>query len=266
MMNIYEEIAACLQRGESCAVATIIACTGSAPRKDHAKMLIFQDGRSSGSIGGGCIEAEVWQIAMKSLNDGEARIQHFDLSSKDAAEGGLMCGGKLQVYIEPVLPSPRVIIFGGGHVSKSLVQICKLLGFLVSVVEDREAFANKGRFPEADQLIVGEYEKVLAELNVDSHAYILIATRGHEFDLQVTEWAVRTPARYVGLLGSRRKIAIIRKHLIETGVPKENLANLYAPVGLDIGSDTPEEIAISVAAELVMVRKNRGRPRVDWGQ
>jgi xanthine dehydrogenase accessory factor len=227
-------------------------------------MLIFQDGHSLGSIGGGCMEAEVWQLAMKSMLDGEARILNFDLSNKDAAEGGLMCGGKLEVFIEPVIPSPSMLIFGGGHISKSLVQLCKLLGFIVTIVDDREDFANQQRFPDADRVIVGEYGQALSELHADSQTYVLIVTRGHEFDLQVTEWAIQTPARYIGLVGSKRKIGIIRKHLIESGIPREKMARLYAPIGLDIGSETPEEIAVAVAAELIMVRKNLGKPRIDW--
>lgn len=263
-MNIYEEIVERRRRGEACVTATIIDRRGSAPRKDHAKMLILQDGKALGSIGGGCMEAEVWQEAMKAMKDGEPKVMHFDLTSKDAAEGGLVCGGKLDVYLEPILPDPRLIIFGGGHVSKMLARICKMIGFHITVVDDREAFANKERFPEADALVVDEFEKACQSISVNEHTYLLIVTRGHQYDQAVTEWAVHTKARYIGLLGSKRKVALIRKHLLEIGIPKKQLANLYAPIGIDIGSETPEEIAVSVAAELVTVRKNRGVPRRDW--
>jgi xanthine dehydrogenase accessory factor len=357
MEDIYFEILKSLEKREKIALATIITRTGSAPRAVGAKYLIRGDGSSMGSIGGGCVEAEVWQKAQEVLEKGKGNVLQFKLTAEQLAEGGLICGGnvdifieplkeaslgiyqeirkikqrggaailatlvsvdgdfssgeeskalvrpsgersgslfggreleekilseggillkekrpklivfqaerkdltweRLEVLLEPVLSEPTVYIFGAGHVSLQIAPLAKRVQFKVVVIDDREMFANRERFPDADEVIVSEFERSFDRLSLDDSSFIVIVTRGHLYDGFVLEQAVKTPARYIGMIGSRKKIHILYKHLMEKGIPRETLERVYAPIGLDIGSETPEEIAVSIVAQLIQVR---GKP------
>lgn len=270
MSGIYEEIVRTRQRGERAALATIIGRKGSIPRKDAAKMLIRQDGSTLGTIGGGCTEAEVWREALNVMREETPKTLYFELMEDEPTESGLLCGGTMEVYIEPILPDPIVYIFGAGHISQSLCRVLKGVGFNVAVIDDRANYANKERFPEADQILVDEFESVVKKLEVNPSSYIVIVTRGHRYDQLITQWAVQTDAKYIGLLGSRRKFKIIFENIEAAGMPRESLERVYAPIGVEIGSETPEEIAISIAAEIIAVRKNRDprqikKKKVYWG-
>ncbi|MBI1746619.1 MAG: XdhC family protein [Acidobacteria bacterium] len=256
MINIYEEIVRIRQRGERAALATIIGRKGSVPRKDAAKMLIRQDGSSLGTIGGGCTEAEVWREALNVMREEKAKTLSFELMEDEPTESGLLCGGTMEVYIEPILPDPVIYIFGAGHISQALCRVAKSVNFKIVVVDDRANYANPRRFPEADEIIVEEFEKSLANLTINDASYIIIVTRGHAYDQTILHWAVQTEARYIGLLGSRRKIKILYENLQAAGISGEKFDRVCGPIGLEIGSETPEEIAVSIAAELIAVRKN----------
>ena len=349
MQDIYSEIVKALEKKEKAALATLITRVGSAPRAVGAKYLIKEDGASLGSIGGGCVEAEVWQEAQKVMEKREGRVLHFDLTSKQLAEGGLICGGnidifleplredflniyqeaarirqkggsailatlvsvdgdfpkgegskilmktsgekvgfllsgvelekkilsegevtvrekrpkvlvlssenrKVEILLEPVFSEPAVYIFGAGHISEQLAPLTQKVHFKVVVIDDREIFANRERFPEADEVIVSEFESCFDRLNIDDFSYLVIVTRGHLYDGFVLEQAVKTNARYIGMIGSKKKIKTLYQNLRKKGISKEALNRVHAPIGLDINSETPEEIAVSIVAELIKVR------------
>lgn len=357
MEEIYAEILKALEKKEKLALATLITRVGSAPRGVGAKYLIKEDGSSLGSIGGGCVEAEVWQGAREVMRKGEGGVLHFSLTAEQLAEGGLICGGnidifveplkeesipiyrevmkvkqkggaavlatlismdgvfpkgerskalfkisgekvgslidgkklerrileesetllnekkpkvmvlnsgkeevtweKMEVLLEPILSEPTVYIFGAGHISQQLSPLAKRVHFKVVVIDDREMFANRERFPEADEVIVSEFEECFDRFTIDESSYIVIVTRGHLYDGFVLEQAVKTNARYIGMIGSKKKIRTLYQNLMEKGVPKEALNRVHAPIGLDIHSETPEEIGVSIIAELI---KARGEP------
>lgn len=269
MSGIYEEIVRIRQRGEKAALATIIGRKGSIPRKDAAKMLVRADGSTLGTIGGGCTEGEVWREALTVMREEKTKTLHFELMEEEPTESGLLCGGTMEVYIEPILPDPVVYIFGAGHISQALCRVAKSVGFKVTVVDDRANYANPQRFPEADEILVDEFERALPTLTINDTSYIIIVTRGHAYDQTILHWAVQTDARYIGLLGSRRKIKILYDNLHAASIPAEQLNRVCGPIGVEIGSETPEEIAVSIAAELIATRKNidiqrMKRKRVHW--
>jgi xanthine dehydrogenase accessory factor len=354
MQDIYSEIVKALGRNEKLALATLITRVGSAPRGVGAKYLIKEDGTSLGSIGGGCVEAEVWQGAKEVMKKGKGGVLHFKLTAEQLAEGGLICGGnidifleplkeefldiyqevvrlkqrggsailatlisvddafpkgegskalikasgerigflldgeeleqkilkereallrekkprvlvlssdrkdapwsRMEVLLEPIFSEPTVYIFGAGHISQQLSPLVKRVQFKVVVLDDREMFANRKRFPEADEVIVSEFEKCFDRLNIDPSSYIVIVTRGHLYDGSVLEQAIKTNARYIGMIGSKKKIRTLYQNLIEKGVPQGTLDCVHAPIGIDIHSETPEEIGVSIVAELIKVR------------
>jgi xanthine dehydrogenase accessory factor len=254
--DIYEEIVSLRRRGSKAALATIIARKGSTPRKDAAKMIIHEDGSLVGSIGGGCTEAEVCREAAAVIRSEKPALLSFDLTEEDADDSGLICGGTMEVYLEPILPDPTLFIFGAGHVGQCVADVVWPLGFRVAIVDDRIKYANLDRFPHAHQFFVDSWDAIFEALPIGDSSYILIATRGHRFDLACLRFALQSPARYIGLLGSRRKTRLLYETLEKEGVDPSGFDRVFAPVGIEIGSETPEEIAISVAAELVAVRKN----------
>jgi xanthine dehydrogenase accessory factor len=262
-MDLYSEIVRLRKAGQKCAVATIVQVNGSIPSYESAKMLIREDGSIMGTIGGGCVEADVWTAAREVIDTEKPRHLTFSLGQDAAYDNGLICGGQLDIFVEPVTPEPRAYIFGGGHVSKSISKIANMAGFATVIIDDREAFANKERFPEADETYADEYENVFPKLDISSSAYIVIVTRGHRDDMRVLRWAVGTPARYIAMIGSKRKTISVVKELVKEGIPRESFDKIYAPMGLEIGAETPEEIAISVVGEMIAVRRG---PKADWRQ
>jgi xanthine dehydrogenase accessory factor len=349
MEDIYIEIVRALEKKEKVALATLVNRVGSAPRAVGARYLVKGDGTSSGSIGGGCVEAEVWQEAQRIMEKGEGRVLHFELTSEQLAEGGLICGGNMDIFLEPlqkdflpiyqeaakirqkggsailvtlisvddafphwkgskalvktsgekigsllgemelekkilregeillkekkpkvlvlsfenrrmdvllepIFSEPTVYLFGGGHISEQVAPLARKVHFKVVVIDDREMFANRERFPDADEVIVSEFEKSFNQLHIDDSSYIVIVTRGHLFDGFVLGQAIKTNAYYIGMIGSKKKIRTLYQNLMENGISKEALDRVYAPIGVDINSETPEEIAVSIVAELIKVR------------
>ncbi|GIU75357.1 MAG: xanthine dehydrogenase accessory factor [Bryobacteraceae bacterium] len=254
-MDIYEEVVRLRRCGRKGALATIVKVNGSIPSYPGAKILVRDDGTFTGTIGGGCVEAEVWQTAREVMDSGRPRLLAFSLAEDAAYDNGLICGGQLEIYIEPVEPLPQAFLFGAGHISKSLARLCSMLGFSVTVIDDRESFANRERFPDADEIIAGNYEEIFPKLPVNSTSYLIIVTRGHRDDMRVLRWAATTPAAYVAMIGSRRKVISVVRELVREGMDPEQFRRVHAPMGLDIGAVTPEEIAVSVAAEMIAVRR-----------
>jgi len=251
---IYQELAEILKRGEAAALATIIGKHGSAPRRIGDKMLVRFDGASLGSIGGGKMEAEVIRTAKNAIQKREVSILSFDFNLEEDPDTDVRCGGKLMIMVEPVYPPNPVIIFGGGHVGFAVYSILKTIDFKITIVDDRKAFANKKRFPEAKTVICSPYEKAFAKLKPTPQTYIIICTRAHSHDEKCLGFALSTPARYVGMLGSKKKNAALKKKVKEKGISARRIRDLRAPIGLEIGAVTPEEIAVSIAAELIRFR------------
>jgi xanthine dehydrogenase accessory factor len=255
-MDIYEQIVELRQQGRRGAVATITNVRGSIPSFQTAKMLVRDDGSIAGTIGGGCVEAEVWQAAREVMEEEKPRTLTFNLNNNPKYDTGLVCGGTLDVFIEPVLPPALLYIFGAGHVAYNLYKVATIAGFDVVVVDDRESYANRERFPDAREVIAEDFEAVTARLDPPESSHIVIVTRGHRDDMRVLRWAVNTRARYLGMIGSRRKTISIYKELGKEGIPAEKFANVHAPVGLEIGAVTPEEIAVATVAEMIAVRRH----------
>ena len=265
-VDIYEEIVQLRQQGRRGAVATIVNVRGSVPSFETAKMLIRDDGSIVGTVGGGCVEAEVWQAAREVMESEKPRTITFNLNQNPKYDTGLVCGGTLDIFIEPVLPPALLYIFGAGHVARSLYQVAKNAGFDVSVIDDRESYANRERFPEAKEVIAEDFDQAIARINPSETSYIVIVTRGHRDDMRVLRWAVQTQARYVGMIGSKRKTITIFRELVKEGLAENLFERVHAPVGLDIGAITPEEIAVAITAELIAARRRveRPLPHMSW--
>ena len=259
--DIYEELVRLRALGQKCALATIVEAEGSIPSFESAKLLVREDGTMLGTIGGGCVEADVWNAARAAIQLERPKLLSFNLGQDASYDNGLICGGQLEVFVEPILPVPRVIIFGAGHISLSLARVAGLAGFSVVVVDDRANYANRERFPDAAEVHAAAYEEVFPRLAINDYSYLVIVTRGHRDDMRVLKLAVETPARYVAMIGSKRKVLNVVKQLEGEGVPRAALERIHAPMGLDIGAISPEEIAISVTAEMIAVRRHA---KSDW--
>lgn len=256
-MDLFEEIVRMRRAGQRGALATIVHTNGSIPSYESSRMLVRDDGSIAGTVGGGCVEAEVWAAAKEVIREEMPRKMTFSLNNEAAYDAGLICGGTLEIFVEPILPQPRLYLFGGGHVSTALARVANLAGFSISVIDDRASFANAERFPMADE-ISASYEEAFAKVKPNASSYLVIVTRGHKDDMRVLEWAIGTGARYIGMIGSKRKVISVYKALEKQGIAMGKFAQVHAPVGLEIGALTPEEIAVSVTAELIAIRRNVG--------
>ena len=254
-MDIFEEICKLKREGKRAALATIVNVRGSIPSVVAAKMLVREDGSILGTVGGGCVESDVRKGAMEVMQDEKPKTFNFNLDQRPDDDTGLVCGGSLQVFIEPVIPSPVLYIFGGGHVGLNVYKVATIAGFETVVCDDRELYANRERFPDARDIHTGEMDAIFSELSPNSSAYIVIVTRGHRYDMNVLRWALDTPAQYIGMIGSGRKVLGVYKQLEAQGVPPESFQRVFAPIGLDISAATPEEIAVSIVAELIAIRR-----------
>jgi xanthine dehydrogenase accessory factor len=234
---------------------TVVRANGSTPQRAGAKMLVFADGRTIGTIGGGCYENDACLKAREALGSGRQVLTHYDLNDDFAQENGLICGGQMDVHIDPLAPAARLYIIGAGHVGWHLARAATDTEFRVHVVDDREKFANRERFPNADEVIVEPIADWLHRADIPASSFVVIVTRGHQNDLEAMRALAARDLRYLGLIGSRAKVARIRKLLLAEGMPPECLDRVHAPIGLDIGAVTPAEIAISILAQLVGVRR-----------
>jgi xanthine dehydrogenase accessory factor len=265
-LDIYEQIVELRRGGRRGAVATIVNVRGSIPSFKTAKMLVRDDGSIVGTIGGGCVEADVWQAAREVMESEKPRTLKFDLNQDPKYDTGLVCGGTLEVFVEPILPPALLYIFGAGHVAFNLCHTAANAGFDVTVTDDRSSYATKERFPAAREVYALDFDEALKTLDPNEASYIVIVTRGHRDDMRILRWAVQTQARYVGMIGSKRKVIEIFKTLQKEGVRADLFDRVHAPVGLDIGAVTPEEIAVAITAELIAVRRHASSalPHLSW--
>jgi xanthine dehydrogenase accessory factor len=253
--DLFTEIVRLRAEGVPLALATIVQCDGSTPQRPGAKLLVREAGPVAGTLGGGCMEAEVIAVARQVLREGTARTVGFNL---DERAGGLVCGGSVQVFVEPLVPQPRLVILGAGHVGRALARAAQLAGFSVTVADDRPEYADAARLPEASEVVVGPFGEVFAQLSVGADAYIVVVTRGHKHDFTAVRGALGTPARYIGLVGSRTKRELLLEHLAEEGFGPEQRSRVITPAGLAIGAVAPEEIAVSIVAQLIQIRRGHG--------
>jgi xanthine dehydrogenase accessory factor len=299
MQRLLEEVVRRCEAGEAVALCTVVSTRGSTPQAAGARMLLLASGQTVGTLGGGCVEAEVRQQALQLLQARRSQLLTFKLDHDYGWDDGLICGGSMDIYVETLQshadtqayhevisalrqgrqadvslayaadagtkkfvetlsPPARLIIAGAGHVGQALAAIASPLDFSVSVIDDRGDCASADRFPQAQQCIVGEIEDELRAFPIDASTYIVIVTRGHRHDGHALSAVVDSPAKYIGLIGSRRKVLTIFQDLLSQGVSMEKLSRVHAPIGLELGAVTVPEIAVSIAAELVAVRRGRG--------
>lgn len=258
-MNLYEEIVRLGRAGAPCALCTIVKTAGSTPGKTTMKMLVRGDGTFLGTVGGGCLEAEVLEAALAAMRDELPRTLAFALNERDYPDSGLLCGGRLEIFVEPIV-EPRLVLFGGGHVSAAIARVARGLGFHVTVADDRAEFADPKRHPEAHETRCASFDELARWVAPAEGQYLIACTRGHDQDGEVLRalFAAGCKPRYLGMIGSRAKKVQLFEKLAEAGVSAAFLAQVRTPMGLPIGARTHEEIAVSVAAELIQVR--RGAP------
>ena len=256
--EVFAALGEALSRGEEAALVTIVSSNGSTPQRVGAKMLVFADGRIVGTVGGGCYENDAIGKARQVLATRKACTVRYELNDDFAEETGLVCGGQMEVFIEPIEAAPEVYIFGAGHVGFYLGRLAKEAGFAVHVIDDRAAFANEDRFPDASSIVVDDIPAWLARTTLPATAYAVVVTRGHRNDLDALRGLAPRNLRYIGLIGSRAKVARLYDALIAEGsVAPEQLTRIHAPIGLDLGAVTPQEIAVSITAELIAVRRGK---------
>ena len=255
MRDVLEAALRAEAAGEPAAMVTVVATTGSTPQRAGARMLVFADGRIVGTIGGGCLEAEMGWRAREAIQGRRPKLVSYDLTPDQAGEDGLVCGGRMQVFIEPIEGTPCLCLFGAGHVAQPLARMAKACGFRVEVADDRIKFANAERFPEADAIVVDDFAAAASKMTLGPSSYAIVVTRGHKGDAEALQAVLGRGLRFVGLLGSRPKVVHIFAALEERGVSREELARVHAPLGLEIGAQSPDEIAVSILAEMIAVRR-----------
>lgn len=252
---VYETLIKAAQEGEAVALVTVITTQGSMPRHAGSKMVVRPDGTIVGTVGGGAMEARVIQAALEALAEGESRIRSYTLNSLDDGDPGI-CGGTAQLFIEPINPAPTLLVIGGGHVGRALVDLGKWAGYRVVLNDDRAEFCNPDYAPGLDAYIISPPAEVVNAVTIDRHTYVAAVTRGLPVDLDLIPALLATPAPYIGLIGSRRRWALTVKALHEGGrVDEAGLSRIRAPIGLELQAETPKEIALSILAEIIMVRR-----------
>lgn len=242
-----------LDRGRELAIATVISSQGSTPRREGTKMIVFQDGSIYGTIGGGVLENRIIELSLEAIKEGRSHSVNCPL---DSDELKMVCGGTVDIFIDVYKSKPKFLLVGGGHVGHAIYRFASMLDYSIRVFEDREEFLTKERFPLADELILGDMQKSLEEYPIDENTYIVITTRGHTTDVQALEAVVHSNAKYIGAMGSKKKIITMMKILKEKGISDEVLNKVYAPIGLKISGESPEEIAFSILAEIEVIKNN----------
>jgi xanthine dehydrogenase accessory factor len=252
-MSIIRALAALEERGEGGVLCTIIESRGSTPRHEGSKMLVYPGGEFIGTVGGGEVENRVRAEAELALMDGKSRILRYNMVNPQQGDPGV-CGGTVEVFVEPFLPPPLLVVVGGGHVGKAVAHLAKWLGFQVAVSDDRVEFCTKEANPDADRFYPVPISELTSHLKMTPWTYLVLTTRGMDVDVQGLPALLDSPARYIGIIGSKRRWTTTRKALQEAGVPGEKLNRIVSPIGLELNAETPEEIAVSIMAQIIMLR------------
>jgi xanthine dehydrogenase accessory factor len=245
-----------LQNNKPAALATVVKTRGASPRNAGAKMLVYPDGSIVGSVGGGEMELRVVAAAKEALRDGQPRYLDMTLSN-DQRGDPLICGGEMEIFVEPLLTSPTLVLVGAGHIGAAVAQLGKFLGFRVVVLDDRPEFVTPENFPHADERIAGDIVKEIGRLEITPQTYVVLVTRAHTLDAALLGAIVEKPAAYIGMLGSKRRVITVLDTLKQKGASDAALARVRAPIGIEIHAETPQEIAVSIMAEIIQVKRKK---------
>ena len=254
MKSIFQALAEIEQNHESAALCTVTSSEGSTPRHVGSKMLVYPDGHFIGTVGGGDLEHRVLDEAWMAITDGQPRKLHYNMADPSRGDVGV-CGGQVEVFVEPILPAPLLVVIGAGHVGKAVVHLAKWLGFRVAVCDDRAEFCTPEATPDADAYFPVTMDKLPEHIKIDKRAILILTTRGSSVDAAGIAPLLDSAAAYIGVIGSRRRWATTAKALKEKGVAEEKIAKVHSPMGLELQAETPEEIAVSILAEVMMVRE-----------
>ena len=255
--KILKAVSSAVERGIETAVVTVLEVKGSSPGKEGAMMAVFSDGSILGTVGGGALEYEFIKEALKAIKENKSCEKSFELTEKGSLH--MKCGGFVRAYIKVFAKREKLLIMGGGHLGAELYTLGKFLNKYVVIFDDREEFANKERFPEADEIIFGKMEETVKNYSVDENSYIIIVTRGHENDKECLKAILdkKVSPKYIGMVGSRGKVLSTYKELLDEGYSEEELKKIYSPIGLDISSSEPKEIALGIMAEITAVKNQK---------
>ncbi|HEM49473.1 MAG TPA: xanthine dehydrogenase [Caldithrix sp.] len=256
-MNIYQKIVELQEKQIPSALVTVLSTKGSVPREAGCKMIVLETGQIFGTIGGSSVEARVINEAITAIQSQKIRLVSHDLFDQEEKDTGMVCGGTMEFLIEPLTVGEKLFVFGGGHVALPVVQLAVKIGFSVTVIDDRSEFAAKDRFPEAHQCIQAQPGKYAEELELSDRDYVVIVTPGHKDDYAVLRGVIKKPVKYLGMIGSKvKRKEIYEKLKTNDGVTEAELKKVHCPIGLEIGSETPEEIAVSIVAELIKIKRS----------
>ncbi len=256
MLDVFQELTSVIARGETAMLVTVVATQGSVPRKAGAKMLVKQDGSTVGTVGGGSVEHAVTRKALEIMRSSEPQLLHFDLSGKEGGTG-MICGGQIDAFFEPLATPETLYLCGAGHIAQATAAMGRMLGFRVVVIDQRAEYNNPERFPGADLLVTDEFATAIPKLNIDDKGYIIIYTYAHTQDEECLRLALNMRAKYIGMIGSKKKVKEIKERLLARGASESQLESVHSPIGLSINAETPEEIAVSILAEIIQVRRSQ---------
>lgn len=253
-VQIFDELTQVQKAGEPVVLAVVVRARGSVPRRAGAKMLVYEDGRISGTVGGGELESRVIQEAQRALKDGQTRMLPYSLVEPERGDPGV-CGGEVEIYLEPYTPPATVFIIGCGHVGRAVADLAHWLGYRVAVTDDRADLVTPENVPHADVYLPGSIEEALAAHPITAHTYVAALTRNVLVDQRILPHLLNTPAPYIGVIGSRRRWAETTRLLLADGFTEAQLERFHSPIGLELNAETPKEIAVSIMAEIMMVRR-----------
>lgn len=255
-MSIYQEIVKLEEENEAGALCTIVRTKGSTPRGAASKMLVYSDGHTTGTIGGGEMESRVVDEALQAIQKGKPRLIEYNMADPNRGDPGV-CGGQMEVYVEPILPTPVILVIGCGHVGKAVAHLAKWLNFRVVVCDDRKEYCTPDVVPDADEYLPMLMQELPQQLKITPWTYLVLTTRGVDIDVPGLPGLLDTPAAYIGVIGSRRRWETTRMKLLELGLTPEKLDRVRSPMGIDLGGEAPEEIALSIMAEIILMREGR---------
>ena len=253
-MSVFQALADLESKNGSGALCMVVRSKGSTPRGAGSKMLVYPDGSIVGTVGGGEMESRVIASALLAIQDSQSRVLEYNMTDPTRGDPGV-CGGQVEVYVEPLRPRPTLVVIGAGHVGKAVAHLAKWLGFYVVINDDRPEFCRPETVAGADKYLPVPMAELAQQLEITPSTYLVLTTRGMNLDVEGLPVLVETPAAYIGLIGSQRRWSMAKKTLIERGVPAEKLDRVRSPIGLELHAETPEEIAVSILAEIIMVRQ-----------
>ena len=254
-MSIFNALVELEEKNQAGALCTIIRSKGSTPRHVSSKMLVYPDGRVIGTVGGGEVENRIISEAIRSLEDGAPRLLSYNMANPERGDPGV-CGGQVEIYVEPILPKPVLVVVGVGHVGKAVAHLAKWLNFNVAVSDDRPDFCTPQVVPEADEFYPLPPEDLSDQFTITPWTYIVLTTRGIDVDIRGLPSLINSKAAYIGVIGSKRRWATTKKKLVEAGISKEQLDKVHSPIGIEIYAETPEEIAVSIMAEIIKIHEH----------